>query len=167
MKGTAIIGVVAGHAGVSQWTEAFVNQWHLATFFFVSGMCFKEKHLNTPFLYVKRRVTSLYVPFVEFGIAFLLLHNIFYFLNFTGNEYSIGDMIKELFNLTIRLTSSEQLMGAMWFCPALLITTLIYFFALKSNTKLLIISKKQPIWGGGNFTAFSFYDWLFGYSITH
>ena len=167
MKGIAIIGVVAGHAGVSQWTEAFVNQWHLATFFFVSGMCFKEKHLNTPLLYVKRRVASLYVPFVEFGIAFLLLHNIFYFLNFTGNEYSIGDMIKELFNLTIRLTSSEQLMGAMWFCPALLITTLIFFFALKLNTKPLIISKLQPIWGGGNFTALSFYDWLYGYTITH
>lgn len=54
MKGIAIIGVVAGHCGVSQWTENFVNQWHLAVFFFVAGMCFKEKYTLRPKLYIKR-----------------------------------------------------------------------------------------------------------------
>lgn len=33
IKGLAIIGVVVGHCGMSSWLEAFVNQWHLATFF--------------------------------------------------------------------------------------------------------------------------------------
>lgn len=36
MKGLAIISVVAGHCGVSV-VEGFVNQYHLATFYFVAG----------------------------------------------------------------------------------------------------------------------------------
>ena len=38
MKGIAIIGVVVGHCVLSSWIENFVNQWHLATFFFVAGI---------------------------------------------------------------------------------------------------------------------------------
>lgn len=146
MKGIAIIGVVIGHAGVSLWTEAFVNQWHLATFFFVSGMCFKEKYLDTPMQYIKRRVKSLYVPFVQFGVLFLLLHNILYYIYCAGNEYSIEEMIREVFNLTVRLTSFEPLMGAMWFCPALLFTSLIMYYTQIINRTFFKIGKLQNNW---------------------
>lgn len=140
IKGLAIIGVVVGHCGMSSWLEAFVNQWHLATFFFVAGMCFKDKYASQPVSYIKRRVKSLYAPFVEFGLLFLVLHNVLYLVHCSGNAYTLREMGKELFNLTIRLTSNEPLMGAMWFCPVLLFTSIIMVLTRLAVCKLLNIS---------------------------
>ncbi len=140
IKGLAIIGVVVGHCGMSSWLEAFVNQWHLATFFFVSGMCFKDKYASQPVSYIKRRVKSLYAPFVEFGLLFLVLHNVLYLVHCSGNAYTLREMGKELFNLTIRLTSNEPLMGAMWFCPVLLFTSIIMVLTRVVICKLLNMS---------------------------
>lgn len=161
MKGIAIIGVVVGHCGISQWTEGFVNQWHLATFFFVAGMCFKEKYAAQPKLYIKRRIKSLYVPFIEFGILFALLHNILYHIHCAGNEYSLTEIGKELFNLTIRLTSSEPLMGAMWFCPALLLTSIIMMLTQAIVNKSLNINTINNKWGGVIFPILIF---IIGYT---
>lgn len=147
MKGIAIIGVVIGHAGVSQWTEAFVNQWDLATFFFVSGACFKEKYLTSPLQYVQRRLKSLYIPFIQFGILYLLLHNLLYYINCVENKYTIKEILMEVFNLTLRLTSSEPLMGAMWFCPALLFSSLVMYSTKTINNKLLTIYGAKVKWG--------------------
>ncbi|MBP3504784.1 MAG: acyltransferase [Lachnospiraceae bacterium] len=140
MKCLAIVGVVVGHCGLSRWTEAFVNQWHLATFFFVAGMCFKDKYILQPKMYIKRRIKSLYVPFVEFGLLFLVIHNILYVIHCAGIEYTIHDIGQELFNLTIGLTSNEPLMGAMWFCPALLLTSIIMMLTRMFVCKWLYIS---------------------------
>lgn len=137
MKGIAIIGVVAGYCVLSSWMENFVNQWHLATFFFVAGMCFNDKYVSQPKLYIKRRIRSLYVPFVEFGLLYLVLHNFLYWIHCAGNAYTFREMGCELFNLTIRLTSNEPLMGAMWFCPALLLTSIIMLFTQTSINKVL------------------------------
>ena len=41
MKGIAIISVVLGHCTTNSRIEAFVNQYHLAVFFFVAGFFFK------------------------------------------------------------------------------------------------------------------------------
>ena len=46
MKGIAIISVVLGHAFVGTSIETIVNQYHLATFFFVSGYFLKEKQVQ-------------------------------------------------------------------------------------------------------------------------
>ena len=145
MKCLAIIGVVVGHCRLSRWSEDFVNQWHLATFFFVAGMCFKDNYVSQPKLYIKRRIKSLYVPFVEFGLLFLVTHNILYVIHCAENEYTIHDIGQELFNLTIGLTSNEPLMGAMWFCPALLLTSIIMLFTQTSINKVL---NNKQITGG-------------------
>ena len=42
MKGIAIISVVLGHCTTNSRIEAFVNQYHLAVFFFVAGFFFKR-----------------------------------------------------------------------------------------------------------------------------
>lgn len=148
MKGLAIIGVVVGHCGLSLWSESFVNQWHLATFFFVVGLCFKDKYVLQSKLYIKRRIRSLYVPFVEFGLLFLVMHNALYMMHCIGNEYSIHEMGWELFNLTVLLTSDEPLMGAMWFCPALLFASIIMMLTKKlvcKDTDISMISKIEEI----------------------
>lgn len=147
MKGLAIIGVVVGHCGFSRWSEGFVNQWHLATFFFVAGMCFKDKYVSQSKLYIKRRIKSLYVPFVEFGLLFLVMHNVLYMMHCVENEYSIHEMGEELFNLTVLLTSDEPLMGAMWFCPALLFASIIMMLTKKLVCKDVDMSMISKIRG--------------------
>lgn len=103
-------------------------------------MCFKDKYASQPVSYIKRRVKSLYAPFVEFGLLFLVLHNVLYLVHCSGNAYTLREMGKELFNLTIRLTSNEPLMGAMWFCPVLLFTSIIMVLTRVVICKLLNMS---------------------------
>lgn len=78
MKGIAIISVVIGHCPSNPFVEDFVNQYHLAVFFFVAGYFFKSKYLCNTKMFVSKRMKSLYVPFVSFCLVFLLLHNFFY-----------------------------------------------------------------------------------------
>ena len=60
MKGIAIISVVLGHCTTNSRIEAFVNQYHLAVFFFVAGFFFKEKYVVTPMDFIwKKGETTL------------------------------------------------------------------------------------------------------------
>lgn len=131
MKGIAIISVVLGHCTTNSRIEAFVNQYHLAVFFFVAGFFFKEKYVVTPMDFIWKKVKRLYVPFVVAGIGCLLLHNIFYHLNIYDTELTIAQFEKGIFDVIIRMVSNELLMGAMWFCPAMLIVSIIGLVGFK------------------------------------
>ena len=127
IKGIAIINVVIGHCSMSSFTEQYVNQYHLAIFFFVSGYFFKEKYIDDKRIFVWKKIKRLYVMFVISGLLFLSVHPLLewmhvYDCSLTGSEY-----IMEVFNLTIGLTSNNPMMGAMWFCPALLGVSLLGF----------------------------------------
>lgn len=125
MKGLAIIAVVMGHCAPTQNMEAWVNQWHLAVFFFVAGFCFNEKYVTTPRDYVLKSLKSQYWSYLKTGLFFLILHNLFYYVYINDHPYLLADYGKEIFNLSQKLTSMEPLIGAMWFCPALLICSLL------------------------------------------
>ena len=64
MKGIAIISVVVGHCTMSKSVEAYVNQYHLAAFFFVAGYFLTDKYVANPWLLVRKRIKSLYIPFI-------------------------------------------------------------------------------------------------------
>ena len=68
MKGIAIISVVLGHCPALPFVGKFVNQYHLAVFFFVAGYFFKEKYLETPKIFIVKRLKSLYFPYVIYGL---------------------------------------------------------------------------------------------------
>lgn len=76
MKGLAIISVVLGHCAIHPFINDFVNQYHLAVFFFVAGYFFKTESLNNFKSYALKKLKRLYIPFIIYGLAFLLLHNI-------------------------------------------------------------------------------------------
>ena len=93
MKGIAIISVVFGHCPPNSFVSNFVNQYHLSVFFFVAGYFFKEKYLDSLRMYIVRRIKSLYMPFVSFCLAFLLLHNLFYQVGFYSEPLSFYETI--------------------------------------------------------------------------
>lgn len=127
MKGIAITSVVMGHCAVGSFTERFVNQFHLAVFFFVAGYFFKEEYVCKKCVFIKKRLQRLYFPFVISGVCFLILHPLLEKLYVYEKALTWDSAFRELFNLTIMLTSNDPMMGAMWFCPALLIVSLLSF----------------------------------------
>ena len=163
MKGLAIICVVLGHCTCdpvnNSFYESFVNQFHLAVFFFVSGYFFKEKYIINKFDFVKRKFKSLYIPYIISGIVFMLLHPLLFNLHLYNESLSISELPSQIFNLCIRLSSNDQLMGAMWFCPALLFVSIYSLF-------IFILTKNMSSWkrtlcfiiisfmGGGHNTLF-------------
>ena len=127
MKGIAITSVVIGHCILIPFVEQYVNQYHLAVFFFVSGYFFKEKYIDAKRTFVWKKIKRLYLMFVISGLVFLILHPVLEWLNVYEGSLAGDEYIMEVFNLTIGLTSNNPMMGAMWFCPALLMVSLISF----------------------------------------
>lgn len=140
MKGLAIIGVVIGHASEGGIAEIVVNQYHLATFFFVAGMCFKDKYLADLKKYAWRRFKSLYIPFMQFGLFYLILHNLFVEIGIESNSYDISAALHEIRNFTIGLTSEDPLMGAMWFCPSLMVVSILSACVLKVVNERMVVA---------------------------
>lgn len=80
-KGVAIILMVLVHARFSHYGDTYVNMFHMPLFFFMSGYCFKEAYLNDFKNYAIKRIKGSYLPFIKWGLLFLLLHNVFYNIN--------------------------------------------------------------------------------------
>ena len=133
MKGIAILSVVIGHCS-PPIIEGFVNQYHLATFYFVAGYFFKPAYLDAPKIFIVKRIKRLYLPFVSYGLMFLLLHNVFCLLRLypVGDIYSIDNFFRNGLRLLFQLTSFEPFMGAMWFAPSLLIVSIVYVVVRKA-----------------------------------
>lgn len=129
MKGLAIIGVVVGHTGIDKYFIS-VNHWHLPIFFFISGFFLKEKHFEDPKKYIISRWKRLVNPFLIYALLFLGLHNIlvdFYIVG--GVDYKLPEYLCGIKNVVL-LSSNEELIGAMWFLPALFIVSITCYLCL-------------------------------------
>ena len=80
-KAIAIILMVIGHSGCPEGLSHFIYLFHMPFFFFVGGLCFKEKYLDDPKTFIKRRLQRLYLPYVKFSLIFLVFHNVFFSLH--------------------------------------------------------------------------------------
>lgn len=146
-KAIGIVLMVAGHADLPTPIARFIYMFHMPLFFFVSGYCFKESHLNSLVKFVNRRLKGLYWPYVKWSIVFLLLHNLFYKLNlynetfgFNGevsHVYSIKEMGLKFIDIVTRMCGAEQLLGGYWFLPQLLFASLIGFLIIKYCKNIL------------------------------
>lgn len=103
--------------------------FHMPLFFFMSGLCFKEKYLSDFKSFFKRRVQGIYVPFVKWSLIFLFLHNIFFHLNLYNGIYGFRDTVSELYSpyefvkktyhIIFKMVDNEQLLGGYWFLRTL------------------------------------------------
>jgi fucose 4-O-acetylase-like acetyltransferase len=134
VKALGIIAVVYGHAQGP--LAIFVSLYHMALFFFVSGYFYKDSYAQAPLLLVRKRLKSLYLPFIAYGLFFGLLHNFLYSIN----VYS--DSVTSVYNRTIYFVSNkeyllnllkilsfakvEQILAPLWFLPVLFIVTMIF-----------------------------------------
>lgn len=131
MKGIAIIAVVIGHCSIN-YVEGFVNQFHLATFYFLAGYFFKTEYVSEPWIFIKKRINRLYIPFILYGTSFLLLHNIFCKLGlYSAYIYTWKEIIQKELYMIIRFSSNEPFMGAMWFLGSLFVVSVIFLLLFK------------------------------------
>ena len=87
IKGIAIYLMVLGHCGSPG--HKFIYLFHMGVFFIISGYFFSEKNyksydnLKT---FIKRKVKSLYLPFIIINLFCILFHNFFIHINLLTNN---------------------------------------------------------------------------------
>ncbi len=130
MKGLAILSVILGHAFYKMQPEVFVNQYHLAIFFFVAGYFVQRYDQIKPLDFLWKKIKTVFWPFLKYGLIFLLLHNILLHLKFyTGEPYSWHTMLKEAGRLFFPMTTNENLLGPIWFLSALFKVLIVYYIS--------------------------------------
>lgn len=140
-KGAGIMLMVLGHTFFSDYGDAVIYMFHMPLFFFLSGYCFKASHLGDFRNYARKRVKRIYVPFVKWGLIFLVLHNVFFQLNiyngaygFEGEVsqlYGVTDYLKKTFLILFCLSGNEQLLGGYWFLHTMFFASFIFYGLLK------------------------------------
>lgn len=144
-KGLAIVLMVVGHSGCPPLLHDAIYLFHMPLFFFISGWVFKEQYLDNKFTYFVNRLKRLYSPFVRYGLLFLLLHNLFYFLNFYNppvEAYTKQQLFQQAIKV-ITFRGSDQLLGGFWFLKVLFSSALLCLFCLYGINKFSIIKKKN------------------------
>lgn len=187
-KAIAIILMVLAHASIPVWGQRYINMFHMPLFFFFAGYCFKEKYLNKAWSFIKKKIKGIYCPFVKYGLFFLLLHNMFFYLNIYNGEYGFRGSVSEFYsikeyaihavNIITRMSDQEQLLGGYWFLKTLFWASLIGYFLILQKSKfyifkvgiLLFISAlcvvwniQVPFWGIGAREFLAAFFFVFGY----
>jgi len=142
-KAIGIILVLLGHSN-SPFKDFYV-MFHVPIFFIIAGYFIKEKsweNLSEFWNFVKKKVRSLWLPYVFFNIIFLLLNNFFIEHNLyttseiflegdIGNnfglarEYSILKIFEKMICVLL-FSAGTQLGGATWFLRALFWVSIFY-----------------------------------------
>lgn len=140
-KGLLILLMVIGHSGAPAWLESCIYSFHMPCFFIISGILFSYFYLDKPFTFIKKRVKSIWWPFVKWTWIFLIFHNLFYNIGILRESYTFEQIIYKLFTIFI-LLDLEQLLGGFWFLRSLFIASIVCFLYYKfigiTPLKLLI-----------------------------
>jgi len=148
-KGLAIVLMVLGHTMFSHYGVKFIYMFHMPLFFFLSGYCFKASYLTDFKKYAFKRIKGAYVPYVKWGILFLLLHNVFYRLHvydalFGDTLFGIHDYTVNALRI-VALLHSEKMLGGYWFLQAYFVASFIFFAVVWLSKN----KKKVMCLGGG------------------
>lgn len=133
MKGFGILAVVIGHSG-SPITN-FIYLYHMPLFFFISGYFYKDKYSANLISLIKKRLKSLYKPYLIYSLLFLTLHNLFFKLNIYNSMFKYGNKIIhpysgiefiKSFLQTIVFAGREPMTGVFWFFASLFFVNIIF-----------------------------------------
>lgn len=156
VKGLGIAAVVFGHSGFAYWPVIIlINYYHLPIFFFVSGFFYNDKYSTDPYMYIGRKLRTLWWPMIQYVVAFILLHNLFLKLNiyssltnqpmiYPKTPYTLFEILGNVLGAILNTSYISEMAGAMWFVLPLFISMVLFcvfqHFAL--ILKLLGIKKE-------------------------
>ena len=135
MRGIGIVLMVLGHSGFPG--TGFIYLFHMALFFMLSGWFFSLRGGLVHF--AKRKVLTLWLPFVLANTALTVLNNLFLKLNILtgderilalpGNVVTTPTTLKDVIGRTVHwcvFDGGTQLGGALWFVQALFQISILY-----------------------------------------
>lgn len=129
IKGLAIILMVVGHCGCPTLMHNYIYLFHMPLFFFISGYLFKISYADSPLMFIKRRLSSCYVPFLKYGTLFLLFHVLLTPLGFS-EQYTLNDYLRQCF-MIVSLSGTEVFLGSYWFLIEMLFSSIIFIYLLQ------------------------------------
>lgn len=149
VKGLGIIFIVLGHSGAPQNILDFINLFHVAIFFIASGYLWNKKNANSRDLlikYNKKKISTLYVPYVFWNIVFILCSNIFVYLHILSNKYFLTnkEIIKNIIKCFL-LIKGTDIGGALWFVKILFFVSVGYSYICYINN-IVKFNIKKIIW---------------------
>lgn len=144
MKGILIILVVLGHT-YNEFCNNFIYLFHVGLFFTLSGYCFNQKYTESfvsLWILFKKRIKSLWIPYVVYNFIFLLLQNFWLQVGFLTSDktyFSYNPFLNDGFCLPIDLggavkafikslffMNSRPFAGGLWFLGGLFYVTFLY-----------------------------------------
>lgn len=135
-RGIAIICIIVGHTRCPEYLWRFFSFFHVPAFFFISGFFYKESYSRNPVLLVKKRLRSLYLPFIKYELIFLALHNVFFDFNLynfdfpvNGNQvirYSLKQILSKAAEIILTFGATEEIIWGFWFIQSLFTISIIF-----------------------------------------
>lgn len=143
IKALGILLMVMGHAiaglsGIYNIAYNFIYLFHMPLFFFCSGYLFKDKYtetINSSFVFFKKKVKGLYVPYLKWCLLFIAVHDALIALNFysplnTPNgvyltTYQLKDYWHCVSSAMLFNYNSDPMLGGFWFIGQLFWCSLI------------------------------------------
>lgn len=120
MKGIGICLVVAGHV-ISDALFA-LKFYQMPLFFMISGYLLNDQNNISDLL--KKKIRTLYLPFIVYEIIFVILHNLLYSIGCLSVRYQIKDYLRALIHICM-FDNYEVLLSPLWFLTALFFSTII------------------------------------------
>jgi len=104
--------MVIGHSGCPKLLSNAIYLFHMPLFFFCSGLFFRELlSKESVGVFLKKKVRTLYFPFIKWSVFFLLLHNLLLMTGVYNSHYGY-----------------EELLGGFWFVRSLFVACLLIAF---------------------------------------
>jgi fucose 4-O-acetylase-like acetyltransferase len=135
LKALGVLAIVLAHSWPPSVVGQVVSTYYIALFFFVSGYFYSDKYSDDLWLLARKRLWSLYKPFVLWNLGYLVLHNLLFRLNLysahagymgaVGSTYGLESTLGTALGI-LTLTATEQLAGALWFLIALISCTAVF-----------------------------------------
>ena len=126
LKALAITLVVSGHLEFRMFDMFPPYSFQLTLFFFISGMLFKDKYLDSVFEFIKRRVKSLLVLYFLYSAFYAIVTVVIDKL--TGKFWGMELSLKNFFITPFLNGHQFDLSCPMWFVPQLFITMICFLF---------------------------------------
>ena len=151
LKAIAVIFVVVAHSGGPSWLVDAAYIFCVPVFFICTGYFFKLKYLDAPQTYVWRRCKHIYWPFWVWSVAFLVLHNLFFWVGLLSEDYgnalggvthpySWHQFVQNLWSVTFNMSGYDPFIcGAFWFFRTMFISSLAFL-------ALFLILRKFSRW---------------------
>lgn len=132
LKGIGIISMVMGHSNMGSLFEIYIAGFHMQLFFIISGFLYKPERYPRFNKYLKRKLTTIVVPYLFFAIITIIVCQVINIVSdheyFTWNQYFRGILFgnQAIFPIT----------GAIWFLQSIFWIEIAYYFIEKIKSDI-------------------------------